>query len=211
MSHQTRIKICGISHADDAIFAESLGVDTIGLVFFEKSPRNVSIDQALEITKKLGGMMGVVALFHNAPKEQVFDVLTAMPHLIPQFHGAEDADYCQQFGRPYLKAFGMGGNDSLDLQSINQHTCASAVLLDANTHGAMGGTGHCFDWTKIPQNLNKPLILAGGLNLDNVAQAVREVRPYAVDVSSGVESERGIKSQSKMKQFVDNVRGVPSE
>lgn len=211
MSYQTRIKICGISCPEDALYAESLGVDTIGLVFFEKSPRNVSVDQAFEITEKLGGMMGVVALFHNAPQEQVYSVLAVMPQLIPQFHGNEDVAYCEQFGRPYLKAFGMGGGADLDLDSIEQHTRASAVLLDANTHGAMGGTGHSFDWTRIPQNLNKPLILAGGLNLDNVAQAVREVRPYAVDVSSGVESARGIKSQSKMKKFVDNVRGVTSE
>ena len=211
MSPQTRIKICGISRPEDALYAESLGVDTIGLVFFEKSPRNVSIEQAIEITAELGGMMGLVALFHNATPEFVYKVLEVMPQLIPQFHGNEDAKFCEQFNRPYLKAFGMGGKTALDVNTIDQHVRASAVLLDANAHGEMGGTGHAFDWAKIPQNLNKPLILAGGLNTDNVAHAVREIRPYAVDVSSGVESDRGVKNQLKMKQFVDNVRGVASE
>ncbi len=211
MTHQIRIKICGIKRPEDALYAESLGVDSIGLVFYEKSPRNVSIEQAIEITANLGGMMGLIALFHNAEKVHVQRVLEAMPHLIPQFHGSEDAEYCEQFNRPYLKAFGMGGGSILDSTTIDQHTRASAVLLDANAHGEMGGTGHSFDWSKIPKKLGKPLILAGGLSIDSVAQAVREIRPYAVDVSSGVEAERGVKSQLKMKQFVDNVRGVASE
>lgn len=196
---------------EDAQFAESLGVDTIGLVFHAKSPRNVGLDQACEIVSGLGGMMGVVALFHNAIDEEVWSVLDCMPQLLPQFHGDEPAAFCEQFGRPYLKAFGMGASSTVSLEKISQYEQSCAILLDANSQGEMGGTGHAFDWSRIPQELPNPLVLAGGLNPQNVAKAICEINPYAVDVSSGIESQRGVKDQKLMKEFVENVRGAKSE
>ncbi|MDO6459431.1 phosphoribosylanthranilate isomerase [Granulosicoccaceae sp. 1_MG-2023] len=205
-----RIKICGISTPEDACFAESLGVDAIGLVFHEKSPRNVSVEQAGEILAALGGFVSVVALFHNAQAGKVADILALYPQLIPQFHGDESVAYCEQFARPYLKAFGMGG-DAPQLSQINAHRRASAVLLDANAHGQEGGTGDVFDWSRVPQGIERPLILAGGLTPDNVAAAVRALPLYAVDVSSGVESARGVKDHGLMKKFVENTRGASRE
>ncbi len=207
----TRIKICGICRTEDALYAEHLGVDTIGMVFYKKSPRNVTIDQALEITSVLGGMMGVVALFHNAIDDEVWSVLEAMPQLIPQFHGDEPVEFCEQFARPYFKAFGMGDGLGVSVAGINDYEQACGILLDANVQGEIGGTGHVFDWSLIPEGIKKPIVLAGGLDPQNVAAAIDLIKPYAVDVSSGVESERGVKSQALMKEFVNNVRGLKSE
>lgn len=162
------------------------------------------------IVSSLGGLMTVVALFHNAGEEEVWPVLEAMPQLLPQFHGHETAAFCEQFRRPYLKAFGMG-QGSVEPARIREYENASAVLLDANSQGDMGGTGHTFDWSRIPEGLEKPLILAGGLDSENVAAAIREVCPFAVDVSSGIESTRGIKSHALMQKFVTNARGADSE
>ena len=206
----TRIKLCGIRCVEDARFAEQLGVDAIGLVFHPASPRHVTLEEAGRIVAALGGMMTVVALFHNADENKVWPVLEAMPQLMPQFHGHESADFCEQFGRPYLKAFGMG-QGGIEPERIREYENASAVLLDANAQGDMGGTGHTFDWSKIPEGLEKPLILAGGLDPQNVAIAIREVHPFAVDVSSGIESARGIKNHALMQEFVTNARGADSE
>jgi phosphoribosylanthranilate isomerase len=207
----SRIKICGISRVEDALYAEQLGVDTMGLVFYDKSPRAVTLDQAIKIIEPLGGMMGVVALFCNATTEHVKTVLKELPLLIPQFHGDETAAYCEEFSRPYFKAFAMGGEAPATAEQIDAYKSASAVLLDANARGQMGGTGEVFDWSRIPQTLAKPLILAGGLNPVNISTALAKIKPYAVDVSSGVESRRGIKDQALMKQFVKNVRGDNGE
>ena len=205
-----RIKICGIKTPEDALFAEALGVDAIGLVFHAGSPRNVTLDEAATVLGVLGGFVSPVALFHNATVELVSEVLNRFPQLLPQFHGAETVSYCEQFGRPYLKAFGMGGQ-APTLGEINAHTMASAVLLDANTHGQEGGTGDVFDWSRIPDGLERPVILAGGLTPDNVAEAVGAWPLYAVDVSSGVESSRGVKDHGLMKKFVENTRGTSRE
>lgn len=207
----TRIKLCGIRQVEDARYAERLGVDAIGLVFHPGSPRHVSLDDAREIVAATGGLMTSVALFHNAEAEQVSHVLEALPQLIPQFHGNETPEFCERFGRPYLKAFGMGREAGLDSGLLGEYEHAAAVLLDANVQGDMGGTGHRFDWSRIPGQLDKPLILAGGLDPENVAQAIREVRPYAVDVSSGIESARGVKSHTLMQKFVEHARGADSE
>lgn len=207
----TRIKICGVSRTEDALYAEKLGADTIGLVFYRKSPRNVTIERALGITARLGGMMGVVALFHNAIDDEVWSVLEELPQLLPQFHGDETPQFCEQFARPYIKVFGMGEKDPPPVSLINGYSQASAILLDANVPGEMGGTGHSFDWSRIPAGISKPLILAGGLDSTNVVEAIHAVKPYAVDVSSGVESERGVKSQVMMKDFVEKVRGIEYE
>ena len=205
-----RIKICGIKTVEDALVAEALGVDAIGLVFHARSPRNVSADEAKAVLSALGGFVSVVALFHNAEAGFVRDVLERFGQLIPQFHGSESVEYCEQFGRPYLKAFGMGG-DAPSLADINAHQSASAVLLDANAHGQEGGTGDVFDWSRIPQGIARPIVLAGGLTPDNVAQAVRAWPLYAVDVSSGVESSRGVKGHGLMQKFIENTRGASRE
>ncbi len=205
---RTRIKICGIRTVADALYAEKLGVDTIGLVFYEKSPRYVSVEQAQEISFAVGGMMGLVALFYNAPESQVRHVIRVIPQVLLQFHGDESVAYCEQFARPYMKAFAMERSDTLDVSMIEKYTHASAILLDSNTQGEMGGTGHVFDWRKIPTDMKKPLILAGGLSVDNAVAAIEQIHPYAVDVSSGVESKRGLKSHTLMRNFVEKVRGI---
>lgn len=209
--NRTRIKLCGIKTVDDARFAEALGADAIGFVFHRKSPRSVDLDQALEITAALGGLTGIVALFHNAIDDEVWSVLESLPHAVPQFHGDEPAAFCEQFSRPYLKAFGMGTDAVASVDAINAYEQAAAVLLDANAPGEMGGTGECFDWAKIPEGIDKPLIIAGGLRPSNVATVIHQLRPYGVDVSSGVESERGVKSHALMQEFVDTVRDLERE
>ncbi len=205
---RTRVKICGIKSVEDASFAESLGVDTIGLVFYEKSPRSVTLQQAIDISDSVGGMMGLVALFYNSTAEEVNRVHEKLPQVLSQFHGNESVEFCEQFDRPYIKAFAMGKNTAFQAIDVEPYGQSCAILLDANIQGQMGGTGERFDWRKIPETLAKPLILAGGLKPENVAEAIVQTRPYAVDVSSGVESGRGIKDQRLMQQFVENVRGV---
>ncbi len=205
---RTRIKICGIQTVADACHAESLGVDSIGLVFYEKSPRAVSLENAIEISRCLSGMMGLVGLFYNATEFEVRRVLSKLPQILLQFHGDETVEFCEQFDRRYFKAFPMGDNASFQASDIKPYKNSCAILLDANIQGQMGGTGERFDWTKIPANTHKPLILAGGLTPDNVIDAIKQTQPYAVDVSSGVESKRGIKDHELMQKFVENVRGI---
>jgi len=206
--NRTRIKICGIQNIQDARYAEALGVDTIGLVFVDKSPRSIELDMAMDISHSLNGMMGQVALFYNAQAAEVWRVIEAIPQILLQFHGVETPAFCEQFKRPYMRAFAMGGAGQFNAAEVSAFKSANAMLLDANEVGKIGGTGEAFDWSVIPQILPKPLVLAGGLTPDNVAMAIKTIRPYAVDVSSGVESMRGVKSQALMKEFVNNVRGV---
>lgn len=210
MNTRTRVKICGITRPDDGIEAARLGVDAIGLVFYEKSPRNVSIEQARVICEALPGFVTVVSLFMNPDAEQVNKVLAACAIDLIQFHGTESADFCQSFDRPYIKAVGMAGNEKL-VDAMQQYSTAKALLLDSHVSGAAGGTGETFDWNAIPQQYRNSVILAGGLKPDNVAAAIRKVQPYAVDLSSGVESEPGIKDAALMVQLMNEVREVNCE
>lgn len=205
LKQRTRVKICGITRADDALAAASLGVDAVGLVFYARSPRHVEIEQAAAICRQLPAFVTSVALFLDADPSEVRRVLDQVPIDLLQFHGSEDPAYCEQFGRPYIKALGMGSLSSEGLVSrAGDFRTARGLLLDSHAHGAAGGTGESFDWSAIPE-LNKPVVLAGGLAIDNVAAAIREVRPWAVDVSSGVEQDKGIKSVELMSAFMFEV------
>jgi len=201
---RVRIKICGITRPEDARAAVNAGADALGLVFYPRSPRYVSLQQAREIRRAVGPFVTVVGLFLDAEPELVGAALEQVPLDLAQFHGAESAAYCAACGRPYIKAVPMSG--AVDpLAYARAHPAASGFLLDSHGPGERGGTGQAFDWARVPKTLDRPLVLAGGLRPDNVAQAVRVVRPYAVDVSSGVESEPGIKSEALIQAFI---RGV---
>jgi len=208
---RTRVKICGITRPADGQAAAQAGADAIGLVFYAKSPRCVSLPQAKEICRVLPPFVSVVALFVNAQREQVEEVLSAVPVHVLQFHGSENAAQCTGFGRPYIKAIGV--QPDLDLQAVMQsHPEASSFFLDAWQPDTHGGGGVAFDWAQVPASTSRPLILAGGLTADSVDQAIILTRPFAVDISSGVEIEKGIKSAQKMQAFIRGVeRGDASK
>ena len=201
---RTRVKICGITRPEDGVVAAALGVDAIGLVFYPPSPRFVTVETAQQIVAALPPFITVVGLFMNADPAAVQTVIARTPLHLLQFHGDETPGYCVQFGRPYLKAVPMGaGAEVRDYEQ--RFASAAGLLLDSHGGHQMGGTGQGFDWTRIPAERDKPLILAGGLHPGNVAAAMRQVRPYAVDVSSGVETAKGIKDAELMRAFL---RGV---
>ncbi len=201
----TRVKICGITRTEDALHAATEGVDAIGLVFYSKSPRFVTSDQAAEISHKLPAFITSVALFKDADAEEVSQILTEVPIDLLQFHGSESAEFCRQFGKPYIKALGMAGESSVP-KRVEEYHDARGLLLDGHAPGADGGKGQNFEWNMIPADLEYPLILAGGLDVNNVAEAIQTVQPYAVDVSSGVESEKGIKDAALVTAFMKKVR-----
>ncbi|OMH38701.1 phosphoribosylanthranilate isomerase [Motiliproteus sp. MSK22-1] len=201
---RTRVKICGITRVEDAAAAVDAGADAIGLVFYDPSPRSVAIQQAVEICQAIPAFVTVTALFVDAPVEQVRDVLSQVPVDLLQFHGDESPQYCRSFSRPYIKAIRV--REGLDVPAFaRQFPCSKALLLDAYRPGVPGGTGETFDWGLIPENLDLPVILAGGLNPDNIESAVAQVRPFAVDVSGGVEAAKGIKDSQLVNQFIKEV------
>lgn len=200
---RTRVKICGIMRRQDAEFAVKSGADAIGLVFYEPSPRAVTMAQAAAITAQLPPFVSAVGLFVNASAEKVWQTLEQVPLSLLQFHGNESAEYCAQFNMPYIKAVRM--QTETDLIQADEHFAeASALLLDSYQQGVPGGTGQTFDWSMITA-VSKPLILAGGLTTENVAEAIRQVSPYAVDVSGGVEESKGLKSNNKISAFMREV------
>lgn len=201
----TRIKICGITRVQDALAVARSGADAIGLVFYERSPRYVHRAQAVELVRALPPFVTTVGLFVNAVPAFVREVLTAVPLDVLQFHGDETPAYCEQFNKPYLKAIRVKMGVDL-LQCAADYGHAQGLLLDAFIEGIPGGTGASFDWALIPKNLALPVILSGGLQASNVAVAIQQVRPYAVDVSSGVEINKGIKDATKIAAFVNEVR-----
>ncbi|MDF1587936.1 MAG: phosphoribosylanthranilate isomerase [Gammaproteobacteria bacterium] len=200
---RTRVKICGISRRQDAEFAIEMGADAIGLVFYAPSPRAVTIAQAQKIVENLPPFVCVVALFVDAQAEDVYACLEEVKIDLLQFHGDESPDYCQQFNKPYIKAIRM--KDQIDLTAMAEnYATASALLLDSYQVGVPGGTGQTFDWSMIT-DVTKPIILAGGLTVENVAMAIEQVQPYAVDVSGGVELAKGIKDNQKIRTFMQEV------
>ncbi|BBI99150.1 N-(5'-phosphoribosyl)anthranilate isomerase [Ferrigenium kumadai] len=203
----TRVKICGITRVEDALAAAREGAHAIGLVFYERSPRHVGIAQAAQLAAALPPFVTTVGLFVDADPAFVRAVLAAVPLDLLQFHGDETPEYCTQFGRPYLKAIRVKAGVDL-LQCAARFSTAKALLLDAYVAGVPGGTGATFDWGLIPRNLPLPVILSGGLDPDNVAAAVERVRPYAVDVSSGVEAAKGIKDAAKVAAFINEVKRI---
>lgn len=204
---RTRVKICGITNRQDALDAIRLGADAIGLVFYPPSPRCVTPAQASAIVDGLPPFVTVVGLFVNAAREDIGEVLDAARIDLLQFHGTECPDYCAGHGRPYVKALRV--REGMDLLAERQrYVGASALLLDAYQPGVPGGTGQAFDWDLIPAGLGREAILAGGLTPENVAEAVRRVRPYAVDVSGGVEREKGRKDAGRIAAFMRGVASV---
>ena len=204
-SGRVRIKICGVTRQKDALTAARLGADAVGLVFFAGSPRAVSVDIAREITSALPPFVSKVGLFVNASPEEISTILKDVTLDFLQFHGDEDPEQCRRYSKPYIKAVKM--QKSVNLNHIaTYYADAAALLLDTYMEGVQGGTGKTFDWTKIPADIGKPVILAGGLTAANVAGAIQQVSPYAVDVSSGVESGKGVKDAGKMAEFIREVR-----
>lgn len=201
MALRTRVKICGITRLQDAEKAQALGADSLGFVFVPKSRRYIAPEAACEIVKTLSPFVTSVGLFLNADAKEVRRVLSLMPSMLPQFHGQETAEYCDQFQRPYLKAIGVGGGMPTQADLSQFRHCAG-FLFDSNAPGELGGTGHAFDWTQLTEKFERPLILAGGLNVHNVERAIKEVAPHAIDVSSGVEIQKGIKDPVAMSLFM---------
>lgn len=201
---RTRIKICGITRIEDALLVAELGVDAIGFVFNAQSPRRVTVEQATEIAKIVPAFVTKVGLFVDARAEQVSAARDEVGLDLIQFHGSETPNFCRGFNRPYVKAIRM--REKIDVHAaVSAHAAAAGVLLDSYMAGQVGGTGHAFDWSRIPSDLSRPLVLAGGLNSENVTEAIRQVKPYAVDVSSGVEKEKGIKDPDRLVAFFEAV------
>lgn len=200
----TRIKMCGITRQQDMQAALAAGADAVGLVFYPPSPRYVQRDIAAQLAAVVPPFVTIVGLFVNADPAAVREVLAALPVHLLQFHGDEDEAYCRQFDRPYVKAARVQAEMDLP-RFIAAFPSAQAILLDAFVDG-YGGGGKVFDWALIPDNPAKPIILSGGLDAQNVGDAIRRARPAAVDVSSGIESAKGIKDAEKMRSFVAAVR-----
>ena len=204
---RTRIKICGITREEDLAAAVAAGADALGFVFYAPSPRYVTIERAAQLMAQVPAFVTKVGLFVNAEPQAVRETMAQVPLDLLQFHGDEDAAYCAAFGRPWIKAARVRpGFDLLEYASLfAKAPGVSGLLLDAHVEG-YGGGGKTFDWTLIPRKLSLPVILSGGLHPGNVAEAVRTVRPWAVDVSSGVEAARGIKDAQKIIEFIAGVR-----
>ena len=202
-----RVKICGITRIGDALAAARLGAHAIGLVFYPGSPRAVTPAQARAIIAALPPFVMPVGLFVNADVQTVRETLAVVPVSLLQFHGDESPEFCAQFALPYLRAVQVKPGTDL-LQYAREFHTARGLLLDAHVEGARGGTGVTFDWSLIPREMPLPVVLSGGLNADNVEEAIRRVQPWAVDVSSGVESARGIKDMAKMEAFMTGVRNA---
>lgn len=203
----TRVKICGMTRVEDVIDAVRCGADALGLVFYEKSPRYVSVRQAMELTELIFPFVTLVGLFVNASAETIRGVLKEIPLDVLQFHGDENPVFCAQFGRPYLKAIRVKPGVDL-LQCATDFAGAQGLVLDTYVEGILGGTGSSFDWALIPHDLPLPVILSGGLHIGNIGAAINQVRPYAVDISSGVEIDKGIKDPAKMAAFINEVNKV---
>ncbi|MFU8836680.1 MAG: phosphoribosylanthranilate isomerase [Thiohalomonadaceae bacterium] len=210
MPTRTRIKICGITRPEDGLLAARAGADAIGLVFYAPSPRAVTVEQAAAICAALPPFVTTVGLFVDASQAEVEQVLRQVPLDLLQFHGDESPAFCRGFGRPWIKAVRMAEGVELAVEAERYHD-AQGLLLDSFQQGLPGGTGHAFDWARIPAGLQMPIILAGGLNPQNIQQAVQTVRPWAVDVSSGVEASKGIKDADKINAFMRGVHTADVE
>ena len=202
-----RVKICGITRIEDALAAARAGADAIGLVFHEASPRAVSVEQARAIVQALPPFVTSVGLFVDASAERIRQVLEQVPLDMLQFHGDETDAFCQAFARPYLKAVRVRAGDDLN-ELAGRWPGAHGILLDSYKPGVPGGTGETFDWSMIPAQRSWTLILAGGLQADNVRQAIDLTAPWAVDVSGGVEAAKGIKDVAKINAFIQEVKRV---
>lgn len=207
IAHRTRIKICGIRDPLMALVAAKAGADAIGLVFHDASPRAVDPSRARDIARAVPAFVTVAGLFVNRDAAYVRAVLDRVGLGLLQFHGDEPPEFCDQFGLPWIRAFRVGrGTDLVECES--RFSSAAAMLLDSQVPGQFGGTGKAFDWSLIPPALSRPVVLSGGLDAGNVGEAIRAARPWAVDVSSGVEVARGVKDAALIEEFVRSVRNA---
>ncbi|MEL0636345.1 MULTISPECIES: phosphoribosylanthranilate isomerase [Marinomonas] len=200
-----RVKICGITNLEDALTACEYGADALGFVFYKKSPRYIDPEVANGILAKLPPFVVPIALFVDAQSDEINEVISGHSRWMIQFHGNESEKECLSYNRPYIKALRVKEGDDL-LAATQTYLSANAILLDAYKAGVPGGTGEVFNWTLIPNNLPLPVILAGGLTPENIAHAVEQVAPYAVDVSGGVEASKGLKNKVKVKQFISGAK-----
>jgi len=205
---RTRIKFCGFTRPGDVRLACELGADAIGFVFAETSKRRVEAEEARAMRQALAPLVDAVALFMDNPAEQVREVVRQVRPSLLQFHGSEEDSFCRGFGVPYLKAIPMGGSQRppTALELHREFPGAAGFIFDGHAQGEPGGGGKVFDWTRLPQDLTKPALLAGGLKAGNVFDAITVALPWGVDVSSGVESEPGIKDGERLRRFVEEVR-----
>jgi phosphoribosylanthranilate isomerase len=205
---RTRIKFCGMTRPGDVRLASELGVDAVGFIFAERSPRRLKAEEARAMRHALAPLVDAVALFMDNPLEEVREVVRQVRPSLLQFHGDEDDTFCRGFGVPYIKAVPMGGevraDDALTLQ--RRYPGAAGFLFDSHGNGQSGGSGRAFDWTRIPAGMFKPFVLAGGITPENVFDAVCQTLPWGVDVSSGIEVSPGIKDGDRMRRFVQEVR-----
>jgi phosphoribosylanthranilate isomerase len=201
---RTRIKICGLTRENDVDAAVQAGCDAIGFVFYPPSPRAVSVERAVALAERLPPFVTPVGLFVNAQAADIEQALQRLPHLMLQFHGDESPEACEAWQRPYIRAARVApGVDLLDF--ARKFQSAQAILLDAHVEG-YGGGGKVFDWQQVPQGVSRPVVLSGGLHAENVIPGIHALRPCAVDVSSGVEAQKGIKDAQRMRQFCQAVR-----
>ena len=205
--NRTRVKICGITRAEDAVAVVEAGADAIGLVFYEPSPRAVTLKQAQEIVQSVPAFVTVTALFVNPEPSLVQEVLNGVRIDLIQFHGDEDSTFCEQFKHPYIKAIRVRQASDVVASSL-RFPSAQGILLDSYKPGVPGGTGETFDWSMIPVEQTKRIILAGGLTPENASDAIELVQPFALDVSGGVEEAKGIKDHGKINQFLSEVYRV---
>jgi phosphoribosylanthranilate isomerase len=204
---RTRIKFCGMTRAGDVRLASELGVDAIGFIFAASSPRRVHAQQARLMRNALAPLVDAVALFMDNGIDEVREAVKLVRPTLLQFHGREDDAFCRGFGLPYLKAVPMGGKRTPTTAELRlRFPGAAGFVFDGHAEGAPGGSGHAFDWRLLPQDLDKPMLLAGGLAADNVFDAITTVLPWGVDVSSGIEAAPGIKDGERMRRFVEEVR-----
>lgn len=201
-----RIKICGLTRKQDVQVAVTNGADALGFVLYEPSPRSVTAEQAAELIKLVPAFVTTVALFVDESAQEIHRALTICQFDLLQFHGDESPEFCRQFNRPYMKAIRVRSANDIDL-AVQRYSDAKALLLDAYVENLPGGTGQAFDWRLIPK-LSIPWVLAGGLNENNVAGAINQVHPYAVDISGGVEASKGIKDSQKIQEFIREVRNA---
>lgn len=203
---RTRIKFCGFTRASDIDEAVALGVDAIGLILVPQSPRAVTLEAAAELKKAIPPFVSSVVLLRNPDADLVHSVLAVIRPALLQFHGEESADFCASFGHPYLKAIAMQHQTHSLAEIAAVYASAEALLLDGHAPGGLGGQGMAFDWTRAREPVGLPVMLAGGIRPDNVAAAILAARPYAVDVSSGIEQAPGHKDSGKMRDFAREVR-----